>query len=86
MNAEKMKLESGTSCNLSTLIGLLTEAKNRWGDKAVWIHDWHTDSFYLPAALCLHEGFDYHDMADGKMDCMEDTVCIEFTSIEDIAH
>lgn len=86
METNEIKLGNNMPCTLSQLIGLLAAAKERWGDKVVWIHDEHSDSFYQPEALRLHEGFDYHDMADGKMARMEDTVCIEFASTEDIAH
>ena len=77
MNAKRINLDSGASYTLSELIALLTAAKERWGNKEVWIRNQNTDSFYQPITLCLHEGFEYHDLATGKMDHMEDTVCIE---------
>lgn len=77
MNEEEIILESGKQYNLSNLIELLTEAKDRWGDKTVWIRNKNTDSFYQPITLRLHEGFEYHDLSTGKNGCMTDSVYIE---------
>ena len=70
-DTEALYLDVDRQYTISEFIALLEEAKKKWGDKEILIHDFNNDAIGGFSHVYLHHGFDY-----GEEYYEDDSICI----------
>ena len=72
---EALYLDVDRQYTISEFIALLEEAKKKWGDKEILIHDFNNDVIGGFSHVYLHDGFDYREEY-GEEYYEDDKICI----------
>lgn len=72
---EAMYIDVDRLYTVSEFITLLEEAKKKWGDKQILIHDFNSNVIGGFSTVYLHHGFDHREEY-GEDYYMDDTICI----------
>ena len=72
---EALYLDVDRQYTISEFIALLEEAKKKWGDKEILIHDFNNDAIGGFSHVYLHHGFDHREEY-GEEYYQDDQICI----------
>ena len=74
-DTEALYLDVDRLYTVSEFIALLEEAKKKWGDKEILIHDFNNNCIGGFSHVYLHHGFDYREEY-GEEYYEDDKICI----------